>query len=128
VIRKHVNSALDWYHIAGYAAQLFRSAFVPRPVAEPNAPYRPYGTELKRYNANGVFFFLATQKEMLVPHDTWFSQEVIANGPHIVVLHVRKIEVKELPAQQSAQTTARPALASADAAGPFLHRRRPGLH
>jgi len=136
----------------GTAGQLFRSGYTPLG----NGGYAPPNYEacisagsksmktgaLQRFNAVGGTVFAREQKELLVPADTWFTQEVIADGTRLIVkvndkvvsdidesklgergvdaprqgrlglrfygadekpvLHVRKIEIKELPASNYA--------------------------
>src|SRR5207247_569735 len=81
---------------ASTAAQLFRSGFTTH-VDE--IRYGPAAYEacisagsqamktgaLQRLSATGESVFVREQKELLVPADTWFTQEVIADGPRIIV-------------------------------------------
>jgi len=68
---------------AGNGGQYFRTQF------EKSFP-RGYEAQINSAGADpvktGSLYNLAPIKEMLVPPDEWFTQEVIANGNHIVIL------------------------------------------
>ena len=117
----------------GNSGQYFRAAFMK------GYPKIGYEAQINSTHSDerktGSLYRLADVKEILVPPDTWFTQEVIADGNHIIIkvngkqtvdftdtrpdapkkghfaiqqhppakgaeasiVHVRKIEVKELP-------------------------------
>ncbi len=119
----------------GNSGQYFRTKFAP---GYPPGYEAQINSTFPDPQKTGSLYNFVKITEMLVPPDTWFTQEVIANGNHIIikvndkvvvdyvdkkntytkghfalqqhgpsmggkgpesVLHVKKIEVKELPAK-----------------------------
>jgi hypothetical protein len=66
----------------GNSGQYFRTQFGPGFPKGYEAQINSTHTDPKR---TGSLYNFVNVKEMLVPPDTWFTQEVIANGNHIII-------------------------------------------
>jgi hypothetical protein len=66
----------------GESGQLFRANFVPGFPKGFKAQINSTGLDEQK---TGSLYYLVPVKEMLVPPGTWFTQEVIADGNHIVI-------------------------------------------
>jgi hypothetical protein len=66
----------------GNSGQYFRTQFGPGYPKGYEAQINSTHTDPKR---TGSLYNFVDVKEMLVPPDTWFTQEVIANGNHIII-------------------------------------------
>jgi hypothetical protein len=74
----------------GNSGQYFRTDFVPGyPIYYEAQINSTYPSDPRR---TGSLYKFVDVKEMLVPPDTWFTQEVIANGNHIqIILDGKKV-------------------------------------
>ena len=67
----------------GNSGQYFRTQFGP---GYPKGYEAQINSTLRDPQKTGSLYNFAKITEMLVPPDTWFTQEVIANGNHILIL------------------------------------------